>query len=171
MVGSGTGIDPGSYVVFDLNGAYFATYSNASPDNLWHHYCLVVDNKNNNVSMYVDGILKGSKNNSAIINMGGTMNTALGILGARNTYNSSSTLTRNLNGYLTRMCVWDGALTNNEVIADYNRRMDCPINGENATLLNYYSMNTDSVGNLIDHISGQNMQPFGNVSVVSELPQ
>ena len=64
MVGSGTGIDPGSSVVCDANGAYVMTCSNASSDNLWHYYCLVVDNTNSKVYIYVDGILKGNTSNS-----------------------------------------------------------------------------------------------------------
>ena len=92
------------------------------------------------------------------------------ILGARNTYNSSSSVTRNLNGNVTRMCVWDGALTAAEVLNDYNKNGKCPINGQSAILSRYYSMQTNNVNELIDHVSGYNMQPFGNVSITQDIP-
>lgn len=98
------------------------------------------------------------------------MKPALGnlfLLGRPNTYNSSSTLTRNLNGYLTRVVFLPRVASAEEIAADFNLKLNPPsFNG----MSHYWDMEIDDAGILLDKVGSWNLAMTAGISQSSAIP-
>lgn len=107
-------------------------------DNIWHHVACVVDRANNNIKLYVDGIVEANVTNALIGTANITTTTPLFIGKERN---SNEFLESNID----EVRIWNVVRTPNQI----NGSKNCELQGNETGLLAYYKFDqgADAVNN------------------------
>ena len=118
--------------------------------NEWHHLAVVYKAANSNASIYVDGMLDAS----AVIRppLATTADLFLG--------RDSITSQYFWNGFMDEVCVWNRALTSNEVTT----RLHCELSGAESGLVAYWNFDGGTLGDQTGH--GHNGAASGNAAIV-----
>lgn len=158
--GSGTMLDPGTYVVMEAySTSYYIRQNNAWNDTNWHCFHINI-NSSSQLDLYKDGLLFAAGNSG--LQLQSDVQTYDLKVGGSDNWDGK----RNFAGLCTRIAVWNRALTATEIAEDYAMKNEGAVAPKE--LLRFYGGLTDGNGSLYNHIKpkdGHLLVPYGNSTV------
>lgn len=114
--------------------------------NIWTHICCVIDESADEINIYADGVLKNDSLSGVLSNI--TMSAFATIenlfIGARN--DSSSTAGTHINGNISQVGIWSGALTQAQIQSVMEKTFEELTASEKTNLVSYWALDETVAG-------------------------